>query len=209
MSDPMIFEQAPPAPSALRRAVRDAYRADEAAVVDRIGEYAAFEPATSERISGHARRLIEDIRARARERGGVEALLKEYDLSSEEGVVLMCLAEALLRVPDRETADRLIHDKITASNWRKHLGKSHSLFVNASTWGLVVTDRVIDTADAESRFSGVLRRMVARVGEPVIRTAVMQAMRVLGRTFVLGRTMQEALDRARAAEKEGYRYSYD
>ncbi len=205
----IVLKTSSVAPSPLRQAVRKAYRADEESVVRQLIDYAAMDKDVTDRIAGRARDLIKGILEAQDEQSGVEALLHEYDLSNEEGIVLMCLAEALLRVPDQSTADRLIRDKITASDWKKHLGKSRRLFVNASTWGLVLTDRLIDTADAESRFGGVLRRMVARMGEPVVRSAIMRAMRILGRTFVLGRTIDEAIKRAKTSEKQGYRYSYD
>jgi len=205
----IVLQTQPQAPSPLRQAIREAYRADEEAIVGQLLDYAAQDKAVTERVAARARQLIQGILEAQNEQSGVEALLHEYDLSNDEGIVLMCLAEALLRVPDQETADKLIHDKITTSDWAKHLGRSRRLFVNASTWGLVLTDRLIDTADAESRFGGVMRRMVARLGEPVVRAAIMRAMRILGRTFVLGRTIDEAIKRARATEKQGYRYSYD
>ncbi len=205
----MIFESMPSESAPRRRKLREAYRADEEWVTAALVDYALLDESVSRGIYDHAAELIKGIRKAGREQGGVEALLHEYDLSSEEGIVLMCLAEALLRVPDSDTADRLIHDKITDSDWRKHLGHSRSLFVNASTWGLVLTDRIIDARDAEAHFGGVMRRMVSRMGEPAIRTAITRAMRILGRTFVLGRDIEEAIKRARSKQKLGYRYSYD
>ncbi len=121
----------------------------------------------------------------------------------------MCLAEALLRIPDAETANLLIKDKLADADWERHLGGSESLFVNASTWALMLTGRVIRLDKDGEDLAGVLRRLVARSGEPVIRQAVTQAMRILGRQFVMGRTIEEALERARGPEKRGYRYSYD
>src|SRR5690606_2227131 len=142
--------------------------------------------------------------------GGLDAFLHEFELSSREGVVLMCLAEALLRVPDAHTVDKLIQDKIADADWEAHLGQSDSLFVNASTWALMLTGRVVKLRrDEERDLTGTLRAMVRRSGEPAIRRADTQAMRILGRQFVMGRTIGEALERARANEKKGYRYSYD
>src|SRR3712207_2465506 len=136
--------------------------------------------------------------------GGVDEFMHEYALSSEEGVMLMCLAEALLRIPDAETADRLIADKIGGRAWERHLGHSDSLLVNASTWGLMLTGRVLDLGRAEGEGVGaVLKRLVARSGEPVIRQAVRQAMRIMGRQFVLGRSIAEALALARPLEERG------
>ncbi|OYV34798.1 MAG: delta-1-pyrroline-5-carboxylate dehydrogenase, partial [Rhodospirillales bacterium 20-64-7] len=154
-----------------------------------------------------ARRLVCALRARRRP-GGVEALVREYALSSEEGVALMCLAEALLRIPDAATRDALIRDKIGGGDWRAHLGASPSLFVNAATWGLVITGRLTGTA-AEQKLSSALVRLLARGGEPIIRRAVDLAMRMMGEQFVLGETIGKALGRARELEAHGFRYSYD
>ncbi len=143
-------------------------------------------------------------------RSGLDAFTQEYALSSEEGVVLMCLAEALLRVPDAPTADKLIADKIGPGHWDRHLNKSHSLFVNMSTFGLMLTGRVITLDEAAKwDFDGIWRKLVARSGEPVIRQAVTYAMRILGGQFVLGRTIEEALKRARPQVEAGYRFSFD
>ena len=136
--------------------------------------------------------------------------MREYDLSSEEGVLLMCVAEALLRIPDSATADKLIRDKLGEANWKKHVGASDSLFVNASTWGLMLTGSLVNLAeDTRSNFVGALKRLVGRAGEPVIRLAVRQAMRIMGHQFVMGRTIKEALDRSAQKENAAYRYSYD
>ncbi|MBV8166862.1 MAG: bifunctional proline dehydrogenase/L-glutamate gamma-semialdehyde dehydrogenase PutA, partial [Alphaproteobacteria bacterium] len=154
--------------------------------------------------------LIEGVRARAAGGGGVEKFLQEYQLSTPEGVVLLCLAEALLRIPDAVTADRLIRDKLGEGDWEAHVGKSESLLVNASTWALMLTGRVVGLDNLAGRSIGdLLGRLIARSGEPVIRTAIRAAMRILGRQFVMGRTIEEALDRAKAAERQGYRHSYD
>lgn len=151
----------------------------------------------------HARKLVQQLRAEAQP-GLMETFLGEYGLSSDEGVALMCLAEALLRVPDSETMDALIEDKIAPSEWGAHLNKSSSALVNASTWGLMLTGKVLDTEDSRGVVKTV-RNLVKRLGEPVIRTAVKQAMREMGRQFVLGQTIEEALKNRRA----GYRYSFD
>ncbi|HEX6440580.1 MAG TPA: bifunctional proline dehydrogenase/L-glutamate gamma-semialdehyde dehydrogenase PutA [Stellaceae bacterium] len=139
----------------------------------------------------------------------MDAFLHEYALSSPEGVALLCLAEALLRVPDAETVDRLIRDKLGEANWEIHLGRSESIFVNASTWALMLTGRLLHAEPAEPYLRGVLRRLAARSGEPVVRQAVTAAMRILGRQFVIGRTIEEAIQHAGEAERHGYRHSYD
>src|SRR5690242_6690857 len=205
---PLIFAEPLPSPTSLRATLRKAYRADETEIVDQRLAQADLPPETLDRIAARARDLVQKVRA-ARQQGGLDAFLHEYELSSREGVVLMCLAEALLRIPDAETASLLIKDKLADADWRNHLGESESLFVNASTWALMLTGRVIGLDQEGQDLAGVLRRLVARSGEPVIRQAVTQAMRILGRQFVMGRTIDEALERARANEKRGYRYSYD
>ncbi len=136
--------------------------------------------------------------------------MHEYGLSSEEGIILMCLAEALLRIPDSDTADALIAEKIGDGKWESHLGASDSLLVNASTWGLLLTGRIVRLGrKGDSGPLGVLKRLVARSGEPVIRQALRQSMRIMGDQFVLGRTIEDAIARARGYEKRGYRFSYD
>jgi RHH-type proline utilization regulon transcriptional repressor/proline dehydrogenase/delta 1-pyrroline-5-carboxylate dehydrogenase len=206
---PLVFAMPPPPPDPLRAAVRAAYRMDEEAAVERILAAAALPPEARERIAATARRLVLDVRRRRHGRGGLDAFLNEYALSSREGVALMCLAEALLRVPDNETADRLIRDKLAPADWAHHLGQSPSLFVNASTWALLLTGRLLHEEPGERDWGAVLRRLVARSGEPVLRQAVTAAMRILGRQFVMGRSIEEALERAKPAEAQGYRHSYD
>ncbi|MFQ5785136.1 MAG: bifunctional proline dehydrogenase/L-glutamate gamma-semialdehyde dehydrogenase PutA, partial [Alphaproteobacteria bacterium] len=205
-----VFARPPAPPDTLRAAVRDAYRADETACVNALLREAELPADALGRIAARAAQLVEKVRAGRRGAGGIDAFLHEYGLSSQEGVVLMCLAEALLRIPDSETANRLIRDKLGDADWGRHLGRSDSLFVNASTWGLMLTGRIVRldpglTGNVES----VLGRLVAQSGEPVIRQALMQAMRILGRQFVMGRTIGEALERAAPAEAQGYRHSFD
>ena len=199
-----------PEPDPLRAAIQAATLADETSCVEALVAEADPGVASRRRIAARATTLVERIRDRAQSAGGLDAFMHEYDLSSQEGVMLMCLAEALLRVPDAETADKLIADKIGDARWDRHLGRSESLFVNASTWALMLTGRVIRMEEAGIRDPGsLLRRLVARSGEPVIRQAMIQAMRIMGRQFVMGRTIEEALDRARENEAHGYRHSYD
>jgi RHH-type proline utilization regulon transcriptional repressor/proline dehydrogenase/delta 1-pyrroline-5-carboxylate dehydrogenase len=181
----------------------------EAEVVEHLLRAARIVPDARGRIDAAARRLVEGVRKR-RASGGLDAFLQEFDLSSREGVVLMCLAEALLRIPDAATADRLIRDKLEEGDWTSHLGKSSSLFVNASTWALMLTGRVMRFDEGgEEGLGNIFKRMVTASGEPVIRHAVTAAMRILGRQFVMGRTIDEALARAAPTEPKGWRYSYD
>ncbi|MFQ5625791.1 MAG: bifunctional proline dehydrogenase/L-glutamate gamma-semialdehyde dehydrogenase PutA, partial [Methyloligellaceae bacterium] len=157
-------------------------------------------------ISGHAADLVKTIRAGSKPRL-MESFLEEYGLSTREGVALMCLAEALLRVPDADTIDALIEDKIAPSDWAKHLGRSSSPFVNASTWALLLTGKVLE--DDDDTIVGALHGALKQLGEPVIRAAVSRAMKELGRQFVLGRDIGEAMSHAQGAEREGFTYSYD
>jgi RHH-type proline utilization regulon transcriptional repressor/proline dehydrogenase/delta 1-pyrroline-5-carboxylate dehydrogenase len=195
--------------SALRQALRDAYRADETIIVNELVGRARFTAAERQRIFERARPLVQAIRDSQRKAGGIDAFLTTYDLSSREGVVLMCLAEALLRIPDAETVDLLIRDKIGHTEWEKRLGASHSTFVNAGTWALMLTGRIVNLENDDTNLGGTFKRLLARAGEPVIRQALVAAMRILGKQFVMGRNIDEALERARRAEKDGYRHSYD
>ena len=197
------------APS-LRKAISDAYLADEDQVLENLIAKARLSPAEKTATEALAGELVTRIRQAHDKRSGLDAFTQEYALSSEEGVVLMCLAESLLRVPDAETADKLIRDKIGGGHWDRHLNKSQSLFVNASTWGLMLTGRVVTLDEAAKwDFDGIWRKLVARSGEPVIRQAVTYAMRILGGQFVLGRTIEEALKRAKPQIEAGYRFSFD
>lgn len=193
----------------LRAALREAYRADETRVVNDLIEKARFTPAQRQRIFERARPLVETIRDKRLKTTGIDAFLHTYDLSSREGVVLMCMAEALLRIPDTETVDRLIRDKIGNTEWTNRLGASHSTFVNAGTWALMLTGHIVHLDGDEKNLGGTLKRLIARVGEPVIRQAIITAMRILGKQFVMGRTIEEALARAAGAEKHGYRHTFD
>ena len=189
-----------------RQAVREATLADEAGLLEALAAKANLDEVRRAAASRRAADIVRKVRESS-EPGLMETFLAEYGLSTEEGIALMCLAEALLRVPDAETIDALIEDKIVPSDWGKHLGRSSSSLVNASTWALLVTGRVLD-----ERGGGVarsLRSAVKRLGEPVIRTAVGEAMRRLGSQFVLGETIESAMRRGSNMEAKGYTYSYD
>ncbi|MEC8294857.1 MAG: bifunctional proline dehydrogenase/L-glutamate gamma-semialdehyde dehydrogenase PutA [Pseudomonadota bacterium] len=181
-------------------------RRNEVETVAALVEQAALDQATRDRIVARASTLVSRIRTESKP-GLMEVFLAEYGLSTDEGIALMCLAEALLRVPDADTIDALIEDKIAPSDWSKHLGNSASPLVNASTWGLLLTGRVLK--DDAQGLAGTLRGAVKRLGEPVIRTAVGRAMREMGRQFVLGQDIQAAMERAKGMEAKGYSYSYD
>lgn len=181
-------------------------RRDEAELLAELTQTAALTDAEREIIVERATKLVQEIRV-ASKPGLMDVFLAEYGLSTEEGVALMCLAEALLRVPDAETIDALIEDKIAPSDWSSHIGHSSSPLVNASTWGLMLTGKVLD--EGEPGIAGRLRSMIKRLGEPVIRTAVGGAMREMGRQFVLGQTIGDAMKRAAKTEGKGFTYSYD
>jgi len=189
----------------LRAAITAAYRRDETAAVEWLLAQGAAAPADAYML---AHRLVSAVREKRTRSSGVDALMHEFSLSSEEGVALMCLAEALLRIPDHETADRLIADKISKGDWKKHLGESPSLFVNAATWGLLITGKLV-SSNSEKGLGSALTRLIAKGGEPLIRKGVDLAMRMLGNQFVTGQTIAEALSNSQDNEKRGYRYSYD
>jgi RHH-type proline utilization regulon transcriptional repressor/proline dehydrogenase/delta 1-pyrroline-5-carboxylate dehydrogenase len=193
-----------------RQRITAAWLRDETEAVTDLLAQATLPPAEREKVIDLAAGLVVRVRARAKDQSAVESFMRQYDLSSEEGVLLMCVAEALLRIPDKTTADKLIRDKLGEADWKKHLGQSTSLFVNASTWGLMLTGRLVNLAEETRRdFGGALRRLVGRVGEPAIRLAVRQAMRIMGHQFVMGRSIGEALDRCAKKDYSAYRYSYD
>ena len=190
-----------------RAAITAAYRRPEPECLPPLLDAAALPMQAADRAAERARSLVTALRAKTRA-GGVEGLVREYALSSQEGVALMCLAEALLRIPDAATRDALIRDKIAPGDWRAHVGHSPSLFVNAATWGLVVTGKLTASVN-ETTLTSALTRLIARSGEPVIRRGVDMAMRMMGEQFVLGQTIEEALTRGAKMEARGFRYSYD
>ena len=193
---------------AMRRAITEAYRQDERQCIERLLPQAAM---TREQVFAAqrlARRLVAEVRAKRSKASGVDALMHEFSLSSLEGIALMCLAEALLRIPDKDTADRLIRDKLSRGDWRAHLGNSASLFVNAAAWGLLVTGKLVSSY-SEQGLSAAVTRLAAKGGEPLIRKGVDLAMRMLGRQFVTGENIDEALENGLERESRGYRFSYD
>ncbi len=206
----MIFEPIASDTDPLRSAIDVAWLSDETRVVNQLLQQIQFDGNAQSRIEALARQLVIGVREKAHAQGSIDAFMQEYDLSSQEGVVLMCLAEALLRIPDDKTADRLIQDKLGAADWGSHLWRSSSLFVNASTWGLMLTGRIVGL-DGETLNNGqhLLQRLVSKSGEPVVRMAIRQAMRIMGQQFVMGATIESALARSREAENFHYRYSYD
>src|SRR5688500_18033332 len=202
---------APPPPTdPLRAAITAAWARDEATHVTDLLAAARRPDAERRAVHATAADLVRRVRARAQDQGAIEAFMRQYDLGSEEGVLLMCVAEALLRIPDEGTADKLIRDKLGEADWKRHMGRSDSVLVNASTWGLMLTGHLVDLADDTKRdVHGAFKRLLGRLGEPVIRLAVRQAMRIMGHQFVMGRTIGEALARSRKGANAAYRYSFD
>jgi RHH-type transcriptional regulator, proline utilization regulon repressor / proline dehydrogenase / delta 1-pyrroline-5-carboxylate dehydrogenase len=198
-----------PAAAAMQHpALVQLHRAPEAECVAALLAAARLDAQRTSAARQQAERLTAALRRRRRSAGGVDALMHEFSLSSQEGVALMCLAEALLRIPDTATADALIRDKLRGGDWGAHIGRGRSLFVNAAAWGLMISGELVST-HSEEGLAAALGRLVARGGEPLIRRGVDLAMRLLGQQFVLGRTIEEALQRARVCEARGYRYSFD
>ena len=191
------------ATSAARKSMAALHRAPEPEVLKPLLAQAETSRESRDRIMGHALGLLADLRA-AQGQGWVNQFLQEYRLNSSEGVALLSLAEAFLRVPDPETADLLIADKLGDADWRAHTGKSNSTLVNSATWGLVVGRVLVGEGD-----QGALRRLISRAGEPFVRQAVGAAMRMMGEIFVMGRTIDEAMKRMRKPENKGFTASFD
>jgi len=194
-------------PDLLRDAITRATRRPEPDCLPALLEAATFPTQITMGAKEVARRLVSAMRAKGAG-SGVEGLIQEFSLSSQEGVALLCLAEALLRIPDAPTRDALIRDKVARGNWRSHVGQGSSLFVNAAAWGLLVTGHLVSPA-SETGLSSALTRLIAKGGEPLIRKGVDIAMRMMGEQFVSGQTIEEALSRGRKWEAKGFRYSYD
>ena len=200
-----------PQRSPLRNAITQAWRLAEPQALPALIESARLPAEVASRSRALAQQIVKALRERkgaAGKAGLVQGLLQEFSLSSQEGVALMCLAEALLRIPDKATRDALIRDKIGGANWKEHVGQSPSVFVNAAAWGLMLTGKLVDT-HSETGMSAALGRIVAKGGEPLIRKAVDVAMRMMGEQFVTGETIEQALQNARKMEARGFRYSYD
>lgn len=197
--------------SVTRAAITAAWRRPETEAVPMLLEQARLPQPVAEQAHKLAWQLADKLRNQKNaggRAGMVQGLLQEFSLSSQEGVALMCLAEALLRIPDKATRDALIRDKISNGNWHSHIGRSPSLFVNAATWGLLFTGRLVSTHN-EANLSHSLNRIIGKSGEPLIRKGVDMAMRLMGEQFVTGETIAEALANARKLEEKGFRYSYD
>jgi len=193
LNDPMQ----PPALDELRRTIRDHGAWPEDRVVTRLLHALELTGGARHRAVALGVALVEGARARRDERPFLDAFLQEFGLSNQEGIALMCIAEALLRIPDDATADRLIAEKLAAGDWSSHSGKSESLFVNASTWGLMLTGGILELdPDIKADTTGWMRKFTRKAGEPLVRLAVRRAMRIIGGEFVVGRSIEEALARS-------------
>lgn len=192
---------------ALHAAISPTTQQTEEDCINHLLEELDYPRNLASRIQDRAQAFVKNMQDMPED--GVEAFMQEYNLSEKEGVLIMCLAEALLRIPDTETADRLIKDKFREAEWAKHLGKSDSTFVNASTWGLMLTGKVIGLGNTKTSPYSALAKLVSKSGEPVIRQALVKAMKIMGQQFILGRSIDEALKNSAKAEKFGYCYSYD
>ncbi|GGI75804.1 bifunctional proline dehydrogenase/L-glutamate gamma-semialdehyde dehydrogenase PutA [Legionella impletisoli] len=205
----MLDKQSLHQPKGLRRTINDAYREDEYSIVSKLIERAELNDETQSFVKREATKLVEQVRSERKKSTGIDSFLSEYALSSDEGIALMCLAEALLRVPDNATIDDLIKDKLASANWKAHRGQSESFFVNATTWALMLTGKVLSPEKADSVLTKALMKLINRSSEAVVRKAVDKAMRIMSKQFVMGQTIQDALTRAKKKEAIGYRYSYD
>lgn len=197
--------------SVLRSAITSAYRTPETQAVPMLLQQATLPEHQAQATHKLAYSIAEKLRKQKNgigRSGLVQGLLQEFSLSSQEGVALMCLAEALLRIPDKATRDALIRDKISHGNWRSHVGQSQSMFVNAATWGLLFTGKLVSTHN-EEKLSNSLNRILTKSGEPLVRKGVDMAMRLMGEQFVTGETISQALANARKLEEKGFSYSYD
>jgi RHH-type proline utilization regulon transcriptional repressor/proline dehydrogenase/delta 1-pyrroline-5-carboxylate dehydrogenase len=211
MSPFQSFVESIPHISPLRKAITEATRQPEAEAVQALLDLAHLPHGMVQQTQALANRIARILRERKASPGRaglVQNLLQEYALSSQEGIALMCLAEALLRIPDAATRDALIRDKIANGQWQTHLGKSRSIFVNAATWGLLITGKLVST-HSESGLSATIGRLVSMGGEALIRKGVDMAMRMMGEQFVTGETIDQALSNARIREAEGFTYSFD
>jgi RHH-type transcriptional regulator, proline utilization regulon repressor / proline dehydrogenase / delta 1-pyrroline-5-carboxylate dehydrogenase len=190
--------------------ISDNYIVDESSYLAELLQLAKQDGSEIAPSAQKAVELVKKIRQSDDAKDGVEAFLQQYSLETKEGVVLMCLAEALLRIPDADVSNKLIKDKLGTADWKQHVGQSDSLLVNASTWGLLLTGGIVGLdAKKDGSPANILNRMINRVGEPVIRTGVNQAMKFMGKQFVLGRTIQEAMKRGLKSETKGFTHSYD
>lgn len=194
----------------LRDVITNAYRMDETVCLDKIIPEATLPPEQCQRIEVLAKELVLHTRESMEKNGKIDVLLNKYDLSTEEGIALMCLAEALLRIPDKQTLDQFISDKISKADWYDHLSKDNSFFVNAATWSLVLSGKIYSPyINQEKNLLNSIKKAGSRLGASVIRPIILKMMKAIGNQFVMGETIQSALHRAIAYQAKGYTFSYD
>lgn len=199
-----------PKSTPLRDTITNAYRMDETECIQRLLPLASFPDVNRARIANIAKQLIIETRAHKKKQGKMDALLHQYDLSTDEGIALMCLAEALLRVPDKATMDKFISDKISTVEWKNHLSTENDFFVNAATWSLLLTGKIYaPLLNTNKNFLSSLQRVSSKLGVSVIRPIILQMMKTIGKQFVMGEDIKSALSRAKELEAMGYRFSYD
>ena len=190
--------------------MREAFLADEARTLDALLATAKVDAQSNQQITGIARQLVMAVRAKQKSHAGMQSFLTQYDLSSQEGVLLMCVAEALLRIPDAATADKLIKDKFAQGDWQKHLGASDSMLVNAGTWGMMLTGKLVAVAPTDfTDVGGWLGKIANKLGEPIVRASLKQGMKLMAEQFVMGRDINEALARGATADHAKYLHSFD
>ncbi|MBL8520448.1 MAG: bifunctional proline dehydrogenase/L-glutamate gamma-semialdehyde dehydrogenase PutA [Betaproteobacteria bacterium] len=190
--------------------MRAAFLVEESAALEPLLASATLPPSINQGVDRIARDLVTAVRGRQRDHAGMQSFLTQYDLSTQEGVLLMCVAEALLRIPDAATADKLIKDKFQQGDWKKHLGASDSLLVNAGTWGMMLTGKLVaPNVEGIADVGGWLTKLAGRVGEPIVRASLKQGMKLMAEQFVMGRTIGDALARAAEGDQAPYRHSYD
>ena len=194
--------------STIRQAITANYRLDEKSAVDSLVKTLDFSPEQEQRITDNAIKLIKKLRQLKQKQYGADALMQEFSLSSEEGVALMCLAEALLRIPDAQTRDDLIYEKLQEGNWKSHIGNSNSFFINAASYGLLFGKKISESLD-ENSLSNALTRSFSRLSAPIMRMAIIKSMQILGKQFVTGVTMQEALQNIKPRYEKGFTFSFD
>ncbi|MFZ2315138.1 MAG: bifunctional proline dehydrogenase/L-glutamate gamma-semialdehyde dehydrogenase PutA [Gammaproteobacteria bacterium] len=211
VTDGTMLTQAPIAKlNSLQNTITNAYRMDEAACIELLLPLATLPQADIPGITETAKELVNNIREYKKSQGKIDSLLHQYDLSTDEGIALMCLAEALLRIPDKATMDKFISDKLSTAEWKNHLGTQHSLFLNAATWSLLITGKVYaPTLSQEKSLFSSFKRATSRLGIAVIRPIILKMMKTIGKQFVMGENIEDALKRAEELEEKGYRFSYD
>lgn len=197
-------------PHSLRDVITNAYRMDEGECLEKLLPVATLPPELKAQITALAKSLVLETREYKKKQSKIDSLLHQYSLSTEEGIALMCLAEALLRIPDKATMDEFISDKLSTVEWKNHLGKGQSLFMNAATWSLLLTGKIYaPLINNNDSLVSSLQRVFSRMGVTVIRPIILQMMKAIGNQFVMGETIEDALERATELENMGYRFSYD